>query len=168
MHGRAKYAGVAAVGAVVVAVAVNAAVHDAGRSRPTPTTKVAGRSRPFVDLSRAEDLAFARRFAATMGDAHPTRVETVDTRERTAIAAIAPGHRVLEHGIAVNEPVRLFVMQGRFTSNVPMPRGEPPVKGTWLSVIFDLATGEELGMTLSGRRPDLRHIGAVRPIAVVP
>ena len=150
-----------------VGLGVEALTAQATANRPRPIVVRASGMQPArtvtssaVKLNIATLGALALRGAARNGDAHPSKVATVETTHRRALAVMEPGMPVAS---VDRTPVYLITMDGRFTAyDAPGLMGSALPKGRHLTIIVDARTGQDLDGGLEPYRPRLSTVG--RPV----
>jgi hypothetical protein len=104
----------------------------------------------------------ALEFAQANGDANPTHGELVGATRAPAVALLMNGA-----GVDADANVYAVQLQGRFTGyQLPQPSGAPPLKGRFLTIVYDASTGDLLDWGISNQRHELTALGS--PQALLP
>lgn len=110
--------------------------------------------------------AIARRVAAQWGDARPRDIRYASGTREDAMKLLAPSSgsnpSVSPAGPGAQSEVDLVAAWGRFTADVPGPRGAPAPKGTVLELLVDAHSGFVEMRSLGNRLPaPLSKLGRV-------
>jgi hypothetical protein len=147
---RALRAAAVATGLVVA----GCAAPTSGAGSPLPASAVAASGIPASGIPAsavARLTVIADRVAKADGDPHPSWATAVLTTHAKALTSATPGDFVPGSG---GVPVFLVTMRGRFVAyDASVPSGAALPTGTYLSLVVDAKTFQELDFGLSPKAP---------------
>lgn len=175
-----------AVTALVLAASLQAigASADSGGPAPSAVEGLVNYLQPTgPELSVGAIGQLAARYAAEAGDPNPTGLTAARGTFAGAQAVLDPGSPMLARPAGAKlpdgstvppsaatsawlaSPAYLVVMRGRFTANLPVPRGRALPGGAVYALIIDAHTGFAEARYLGPRAPDPRALGPVTEFA---
>jgi hypothetical protein len=135
--------------AAVLGVAFAGAQQTVTKGPPPPTA---------AQVAALKTAALA--FAKANGDPRPLRGELVGGTRSDAVGLLMNGA-----GVDTDPDVYAVQLEGDFIGNqFPQPEGAPPLKGRFLTIVYDATTGDLLDWGISNQRHDLAALGQSQTI----
>lgn len=111
-------------------------------------------------VSESQLLAIALRMAADADEHSPTLIQ-YSQGDRVQANLVASGARSVEH-----RSTYLIAVRGQFTYwMAKRPPGQPPPKGTVMTLVIDAETGRLCDVGIHTSYPQLEGLGPVRPLS---